>query len=615
MSYQSYRQCFVTNSPTLLAQGKTVDSLAVGQVGFLDAKTLTAVSLPTYAKNKALLAVWGTPDVNLGDFGGVPNENEYSKVIKGKKIKRIRAKKAQRGQTPLWTVGWSGDLADSDTLFASAGESKSLFIKLTGTVIDRLYSTQGFTKQFVFVPKCTTDCDELCTAVDPRDISEQLVKLINEDKDLSKFIKAKELVTCSNAIPPTKTTCYKFKVVVCDTGDDLALGLIQAQYPDDEVSRISRSGSFSTYEIVRLVNTTPAAYAASNTFVSECATCPVGGTLVESAFVYTVEVRHGVNVEEITDFASVVLLHSEGGRDTYTVVSEDKITAADLPEGADFTLIGETRDVCVLGPTNYTWTTNGTMLRQSRNFRITLADTICGTERLTELQEAYPQYVITAVSKGGGTCVHTYNAVVYSDCYEAGCAIDALVFKAPAPFEGAIWEEQIPARSGSNCKTGIQIETAFFNRATNECTFDAFPYENDIVYVQMSNYNPDFNDSPCEWEWSVKQIRSAKFPAGHGAYVRKQEEKSKSYDRRTRSSDPVVREVQGYSFQADPNKFYDEYTIEFDFDYNTSGGWTEKYTDQYSLSIYIPEGTGDALENLLNSYATSTGIDEDSVAI
>ena len=78
MAFQSsYRQCFVSNTGTLLADGQTVDALAVGQIGILDGKTHKAVSVPTYAKNKAIKAVWGTPDLNVGEFGGVPNENEY----------------------------------------------------------------------------------------------------------------------------------------------------------------------------------------------------------------------------------------------------------------------------------------------------------------------------------------------------------------------------------------------------------------------------------------------------------------------------------------------------------------------------------------------------------
>lgn len=623
MLYQSYRQVFVTNSPALLAEGQTVDNLAVGQVGFLDAKTYTAVTRPTYAKNKALVAVWGTPDVNLGDFGGVPNENEYTKLIKGKKIKRVRANKAERGQTPIWTIGWSGDSADTDTLSAKTGESKTLFVKLSGTAIDRLYSTQGLIKQFVFTPDCVSDCDPLCEDIDPRKISSQLVKMINADKDISKFVKVKELVSCTGAVAPTTTNCYKYILNVCDTGDDTALGLVQAQYPADSVKRTARQGAISTYTIVRDVNTLPTAYASANSYVPECETCPAGGTLIESGFSYTVEVPEGTEIpvrsetegEEDLPILSVVELHTEGGRTTYTVLTAEEIEASDVAEGADINLIGETRNICQLPATNISWVANGTLLKQARNFRLTVADSVCGTNRLADIQAAYPGLVVTIVNAESDGCVHTYETSVNSNCYEDGCAIEDITFEAPAAFEGARWVEVVPEATGTDCKAGLQFETAFVHRITNDCTFDYFPYENDLVYVQLSNYNPDFNASPCEGEWVVKQIRGAKFPQGHGDYVRRLEQKSKAYDRRHRLEDPVVREVQGYSLQADPTKFYDEYVLEYDFDWFTSGGWSEKTTESHSLFIYVPEGTGAQLEALLASYLTSTGIDEDAIAL
>jgi len=79
MLNQSFRQVFVTNSPALLAGGATVENIGVGQVGFVDAKTYKGVTSPTYAKNKALQIVQGTPDLSyLPLMAGVPNENVYS---------------------------------------------------------------------------------------------------------------------------------------------------------------------------------------------------------------------------------------------------------------------------------------------------------------------------------------------------------------------------------------------------------------------------------------------------------------------------------------------------------------------------------------------------------
>ena len=623
--FQSFQQVFVTNSPALLAEGKTVDSLAVGQIGILDAKTYKAVTAPTYAKNKALFAVWGTPDVNLGDFGGTPNENEYSKLIKGKLIRSFRASKAQRAQTALYTVGWSGDEADTDTLFAHPGESKSLYIKLSGTVIDRLYSTQGYTKQLVFEPSCIDACTDTCGHIKSPIIAKQLVEQISKDKDLSKFIRAKAIISCTGVTPPVETTCYKFSISVCDTGDDMALGMIQAKYPNEKISRISRTGAISVYGVVKNVNTTPAAFSVQGVIVPDCPTCPTGYTLTPKGNVFQVRVPHGEEspVETVGgSTATGILVSSDPSFDVWMVVaplsvSVDTAISAGEAEGFTVTFLGEERAICTqTTPTTINWSAAGTLKKQSKAFRITLSDSVCGTNRLADLQAAYPDLVVSVVN-ASGSCVHTYETTVASECYETGCAVENIKFEAPAMFEGAAWKEvpAAPLAEDAECKSGILIETAFFNRKTNECTFDAFPYENDTVHVQISNYNPDFNGDPCEGEWVVKQIRGVKYPKGHGAYVRELEKKSKAYDQRHRSLNPVSREVSGYSFQADPSKFYDQYVLEYDTKWFSSGGWAESYTQTISLNFFVPEGTGSAIETAFNAYLSSAGIDEDGAVV
>ena len=621
--YQSFSQVFVTNSPALLAQGKTVDSLAVGQIDLLDAKTYKAVTTPTYAKNKALYAVWGTPNLDAGEFSGVPNENEYSKIIKGKLIKKIRAKKAKRGQTPLYTVGWSGDVVDTNTLSANVGESKSLFVKLSGTIIDRLYSKQGIIKQFTTTPPCVTDCDSSCSTVDAKALALELVDQINSDKDFKKFIRAKALISCESEPEVDTISCYKFKLTICDTGDDAALGIVQAQYPNETVERISRDGSLSTYGVVKAADSAPADFTSTGVFITDCTDCPIGYTYVASAKVYQVKTAttvSGANVASaFTGEVSVTQVSADPSFNIFLVTfatsaSDATVIAAGEAAGYIVTPIGVQSAICTeTTPSETEWVDNGEGLRQAKTYTITLADSVCGTTRLAALQAAYPDLVVTLVN-AAGDCVHTYETTTYSNCYEEGCAREAIVFTAPAMFEGVSWVASADA-PGTNCKTGIQLETSFFNVRTNECTFDSFPYENDIVHIQISNYNPDFNASPCEDEWVVKQIRQVEFPQGHGAYVQHLEKESKQYDQRFRSSDPVVREVQGYSLQADPTKYYDQYVVEYDTKFLTSGGWSESYTQSIHLNFFVPEGTGSALELALNSYVSSAGLDEDGIAI
>lgn len=621
--YQSFQQVFVTNAPALLPEGQTVDALAVGQVGFLDAKTYRAVTAPTYGKNKAIVGVWGTPDVDLGDFGSAPNENEYTKIIKGKLIKRFRAKSAQRPQTPLYTLGWSGDVADTNTLTFKVGESANLFIQLTGTVVTRLQDKTGVSRQFKTIPDCVDDCTDTCGLVNPVQPTLDLVRQINSDKFLKQYIRAKALISGLDA--PTVTNCYRFILSVCDTGDAAALGAVQSQYPDDKVTFLSRSGAISTYVVIKDANVAPADFTSTVSFVPDCPECPDGSTLVPEARVYQVRTASSVLVAAVqgafTGDTSVTLLNSDPQFKTWlvtfpTTTADSAVQAEATTAGYVAQFIGIQNNICVGDtPVEVAWVADGTLDKQSRTFRISLADSVCGTTRLADLQAAYPDLTITLVD-AGGTCVHTFETTVEGPCYEPDCGVEDVQVKAPDPFEGALWSE-VPAviDPEGTYKTGILFETSFFHKATSDCSFDAFPYENDVVYIQASKYDPDFNSATCVDEWVFKQIRGVKFPQGHGDYVRRMEQKSKMYDHRYRSTNSVVREQEGYSLQANPAKYYDEYVLEFDTKWKSAGGWSEDYTQSFSLHIFVPEGTGQPIENALNSYITSAGIEEDGAAI
>jgi hypothetical protein len=604
-----------------------VDSLAVGQIGVLDAKTMLAVTAPTYAKNKALKAVWGTPNISNGDFFGAPNENEYSKLIKGKKIKRFRAKAARRGQTPVYTLGWSGDVSDTDTLTAKPGEIKTLWVKLSGTVIDRLYTTQGLVKQIVLEGPCIDNCSDTCENIPCPDMARQIVDKIGKDKDLSKFIRTKALISCDPAEDaPTTTTCYRFILTVCDTGDGAALGVVAAQYPNETITVLRRAGALTTYIVTKDANSAPAAFSQQGVFIPECPTCPTDYTLIPKARTFQVKVGPAVSVANVqaafTGDTSVTLVNHDPEFRTYmvtfpTTIGNAAVVAEATTAGYIATEIGIQENICQqTTPTTVAWAADGTRIREERKFRITLMDSVCGTDRLADLQAAYPTLVVSVVD-AAGSCVHTYETTVKTNCYEVGCGVENITVEAPQMFEGAEWKAVVPpvADPLPECQCGVQFETAFFHTPTGECSFDAFPYENDVVHIQISQYNPDFNADPCEGEWAVKQIRGVEYPRGHGQFVRKLEQDSKRYDLRHRSADAVVRELEGYSLQADPNKFYDQYVLEFDTEWFTAGGWSEKYIQSFSLMFFVPEGTGAAIETLFNSYLTSAGIEEDGAVI
>lgn len=622
--YQSFNQVFVTNTSSLLAAGNTVDQLAVGQIGILDAKTYLGVTAPTYAKNKALLAVWGTPDVYVGDFAGMPNENEYSKIIKGKLIRRFRAKKAQRGQTPIYTVGWSGSVSDTDTISFLPGESKNLYVKLTGTVIDRLYSNQGITKVFKNSGSVIADCDDACTSISALAGAREIVDQMVNDKDFRKFIRVGILQSPTSSA--TTQACYTYLLTVCDDGTDGALGAVQGQYTSDKVRGIDRIGAYSTYQIIKDAHSTPSAFTQGGVFVPNCASCPAGYTLTASAVVLQVRTASTVDATAIhAAFTAEVTVTAVSTSPQFNIFLVTFATTADITAkiaeavaaGYEATNIGINNQICTLDtPVSTAWVedTTVTRLRQEKDYTLTVADTTCGSNRLVDLQAAYPDLTVAVVS-ASGSCAHTFTTTTLSDCYIAGCAVDTIVFNAPAVFEGQSWTPAADEAGDADTLVGIQIESAFFNMRTNECTFDAFPYENDVVHVQISNHNPDFNADPNETEWAVKQIRQVKYPQGHGAYVQHLEKESKGYDQRDRNWDPVVREVQGYSLQADPAKFYDQYVLEFDTKFKTPGGWAADTTQSFNLTFFVAEGTGAAIETAFNTYLTSAGIEEDGAVV
>jgi len=621
---------FVTNNPALLAQGATVESIAVGQVGFVDAKTHKGLTSPTYATTKAFQLVWGTPDVpNKSLMSGVPNENEYSKLIKGKLLKNFRGKAAKTGQTEVWAVGNTGDVTDTNTLFAKPGEIKNLYIKLTGGPIDKLFSRQGITRQFSTVVRSTSpDCDDPCASVDCRLIAADLVKQINSDPLIGTqpygkqpLIKASVISQCTAPVAGTTDTDYVFELRICDTKDDIALGIVQAQYPNDVVKRVGIEGNLSVYQVVKDTNSTPTSFSNSAiAIVPDCDTCPSGYSLVTGGFAYKISRLDAGSAGALTTFKSDYSLTGdevasrvsyEFGTSTYVVVSTTALTAS----GTDTVVfLGKARNSCVLtSPTTTAWLGAGTVTKYGKTFKLTIADSVCGTNRLTDIQAAYPNLTV-AVVNASGSCVHTYSTTVYSNAVKAGCSKDDLVWTIPQAFEGVEWKADTTLADEGTCLCGIKLEVAFVNRVTGECTFDYFPYEAETIHIQVSNFNPDYNAAPTEDAWAVKKLQAYQHPAGFGANVRKLEKESKSYALKERSFDPVIREVEGYSFQADPNKYYDEYVLEFDFSYKV-GGWSEQYTDSYHLHVFFPAGQGKNFEAAVNGYISSANINIEPVVL
>lgn len=641
---RSYRDVFVINNPALLTSGNSND-LAIGQLGIFNYNPLMdrlATGTPDYRLNKTIQLIVGTPPVPTNLLGAVADASKVSKPVKGKSISSWTGRAAQRGQTQIVAIGYDG-FDTTKTLTALCEQSKDVFVKLTGGPIDQAFHTEGrgLVRQYSLFSGCCDDCGDDCASVSAEAMADDLINKINNDPILSlgsatnspyvpsliptnKLIVARKIV--SSVAPDPDSTGTQYTLSVCDNGDDVSLGAVQAQYPLNKVTRINRAGSTSTYQIVQdSLIAAPADFNDSGLpIINDCPTCPSGYTLVASQFVTQIQRQDTgddaalTTLEDnysITGDQTASRINYQFGQSTYLVTTDIAIPAPFT--GTDFLLsLGLTRNSCVLTtPTTIGWNVGQTWNSFNRTFSITLEDDVCGNSRLTELQGLYPDLVITDNGPGTGTaCVHNYSTVVASAFAAPGCPADATQWVAPDDYNGIPWTPTPLVET--NAVVGVLIESAYVDLITNECAYKYWRYDAEPIFIEVSQHDQDYNGKPtiCAGDWAVTEIQPVQLPIGVGSQVREQEIFFKGYERKYWDPNPIVRQYQDSIVQADPLIYYDQYTLEFSFSYHEFW-FGEKYTDHYRVEVYFPEGTGGQFQTAINSYVSSLGVDLDPVSI
>lgn len=633
--HKSYRDVFVSNNPDLLAAGFTTD-LAATQLGIFvinPKKDDKATAVPNYTTDKTIQLVQGTPETPANIHAAISNQSSRSKPIKGAEILSFSGRKAARGQNQIVALGYDGVDA-AKTISARCEESKVVYLKLSGGPIDQLFHTEGkgYVRQFHAWSGCCDDCGDDCANVSANAIADDLVKQFNSDPILSlgsrtgnKLFTARKVTT--GGAPVADANCTQYTLTLCDAGDDTALGRVQSQYPGTKVTRISQVGSTSIYEIVQDddVDVPEDFTDAGVTIISDCANCPSGTTAVASGFAYKVTRADagdaGALTDIITDYAlsganeSAARLLYEYGQSTYVIVSATAI-ANPAVNTDGFLALGKTRNSCVVSVDDATvteWSTGVTLDKFNKTFTITLHDSVCGTSRLLELQAAFPDLTISEQTVGD--CVRKYTTTVLSDCVLPGCAPGTPTWITPESFEGIDWVA-VPGSSSSDISVGIWFESNFIDRVTGDCDFKYWNYDAEPLVIEVSQHSQDYNDKPtiCAGEWPVTEIQSTKLPVGVGSRVREEEEWFKGYSRKYWDENPIVRQLQDATLVADPNKYYDQYTLEFQFKFHQSW-FSEQLTDTYRLEVYFPEGTGKNYESAINGYIASAKIQIDPVVL
>lgn len=161
---------------------------------------------------------------------------------------------------------------------------------------------------------------------------------------------------------------------------------------------------------------------------------------------------------------------------------------------------------------------------------------------------------------------------------------------------------------------GIKFESAWVDRTTDSCYFNIFPYNADPIYIQVSEFNPDWHGNRCADTYPVTNLQSAAYPFGDGQYIIRLEQLAKTWDFRDYSDDMAVRLAEGTVLNTDPTLTYDMWTVIY---YTKRWGameFSEEMRDKYQLDVFMPHGNT-SFQSRLNSYVVTIPVALSTVTV
>jgi len=630
MSQRPYKDFYVATTGTLLASGTTTD-LAVGQLGLFNAKTWQATTAPTIGNGvKKLVIAQGTPDLSgMPEGAGIPNVS-FKVEIDSQKGKVIDwyVKKAARPQNMIVTVGFDG-VDTTKNLTANYGETKQLYLKLSGQPISKFYPDVNAGLKiplFINIPDCSGDCADGCGTAVPGDlIADEIIKRVQEQKiiggqELDRYVKATKLISCTTPSGYPTVAYEKYCLTILDDGSPKALGIVQAQYPGLVIKRTLRNGVYSTYEFVQIATEpAPAAFDNSSiTVVPNCSECPSGYTLQDLLYVYKVTLTDNGDGTALTTFrasygSTAIRLNYEFGTSTYFAFSPTAIPTWTPITGAVQLFVGEQSAVCVggIGVTT-AWTLCDTGTKAEKLYQLSLKNDPCGVTKLEELQDLYAEIgTVTLVENNTTFCTSLFQIVVDStNTLFSDCGDEVYDFKPPFPYTNQPWIPVVQDVTGVDCVYGVRFEAAYFDVQKNACTFEV-PYFNDPIYIELGEHDPSSLGSPCETDWAITTVQAIKFPSGFGQFVSDEEKLSKYYRNVFYNVDPLVRKYRGYDWNTDFEGYYDEYVLVFDSRVDEYGVNSAFRTETFEVHFYLPETEGTEFQNAINGWLASANINLD----
>lgn len=455
---------------------------------------------------------------SLSSFKGL-HKDEYiefsvgdkrSMAFKLSEIKSIRAN-APKILTPSvdsLVIGWDG-INDETSLKGERNfivEGRGILSNLLGFEVLQfpisLFSENG---SYLKTSGCPSgDCKGLIDKI-TNEMYKMTVKGVNRGREyqITEDIKASDLIDinvvykCESDTPAVTKKRKFYCLEVCDTGDNFALEAIRSQYSGLKIERTSRLGAISSYKLTSKDDTAPAEYVQEvSSVISDCATCPADYTEVKGGFVYALTLLD-LGLDESATVGglpnAVATSVRKSGNGYYSVVLTKALTSeqkeaflTDNPT-ATISFVGEIDKICEKNEvTRVAWKECGECEYTEEEYFIDIPDTKCGTERLEELQRAYPHLEIEVEGTKGG-CKTRYKTKVATNVLCKQCDpifMGHFTSEAPANFEGFVWKQK-EAVDKKGCKVGIRVTAKPVSFHPEACIEDKFGFIEDSLELSV----------------------------------------------------------------------------------------------------------------------------------
>lgn len=614
--------------------GKRAGELQPFELGLIDKDTQLTVDAASYAPDKQYQFVLGSPspgadNAQFGDIRGAAMPLRSLPVSRIDKV-HVFDKATAEAKPFVAYLGYDG-INDCKNLSFECGSTYGLMVQIRGKNVRDVFG-----RNLMEIIPFHTDCCEGCTLTEASSkTADKIMEAIKKDSFyVNNYFKAELVKECCPAEAPFDKVDYKtYQLKVCDTGDINALADVKIAYPDYNVSRVARSGAYSTYEIcIPAADAAPADFDQVDNVLVNCDTCPTGYTLVPSSQIYLVTLAYDGNDDPLTHIQTVLptataatLMKIDGTQATFQVTLPAAYVEAAI-DNVQLVKVGNSEPYCTQDVASSTsWVEVATKYKIARTVTMTMKNVDCdGSDRLAEVTAAYDgkhDVVSGSVAiKETTDCLTVYTMdQLNNSCLEDGCDVfgkDGAVWSPIPAFEGHQWTTDpcegwtvdesgcpvAPAEATDTCNVGIKFTGAFLDRETDRCSFSikdqifVDPVEIEVTII-------DQNTVPCtpiQVDWTV--VQWPQIAQGLGEYVARDLVTSRGYESYI-YSDPksemgvIWRNKLGYEYGFEPEKLYNHITLYHNSDQQRYA-YKSDSSNREMIKLYVEATNGTLMESL-----------------